>query len=86
MIKRDKVGRVRRSRTTKGRMIKTISVDKMLVCQLEALGFHVPSLVEELMKNVAGKKECPTCGRLLKQRITRRGDNYSNDDDCDFLN
>jgi hypothetical protein len=47
-------------------------VNEEVALTLEMLGFHVPSLIEELLSNVSGQRRCPCCGREVRPLITGR--------------
>jgi hypothetical protein len=57
----------------KGKRQKIVSsVDRDVFLILDMLGFHIPSLIEHTLSNVAGHKKCPCCGRQVKPLIIGR--------------
>lgn len=48
------------------------TVDKNVKDVLEMLGFDIPRLMEELLKNVTGQRRCPCCGREVRPVIVGR--------------
>lgn len=55
-----------------GRREVKSSIDNEAFLILDMLGFHIPSLIEELLKKVSGHKRCPCCGREVRPLITGR--------------
>jgi hypothetical protein len=69
MLRKKKISRRRKPTLVQA------TVEREVKLTLEMLGFHIPSLIEEILIKVSGQKKCPCCGREVKPLIT--GEKYN---------